>query len=51
MKASLLSEEGFTQTQVDQIDKNMIYHKSVAEVRKNSAEIGERMQPAHVNNV
>ena len=35
-KQILQSEEGFSESQVNQIERNMVYHRSVAEVRRKS---------------
>jgi len=51
VKQKLKAEEGFTDDQLFQMDKNMIYHKSVVTVRKNSAEMSERMRPQNIDHV
>lgn len=50
-KTILKVNEGFSDHQMEQIDKNMIYHKSVAEVRRNSCDLSEKMKPSSINHV
>ena len=36
---------------METLGKNMIYHRSVAEVRRNSADLSEKMKPGNFDHV
>jgi hypothetical protein len=51
MKNKLKEEEGFTEENIETVDKHMIFFKSIAEVRKNSADRREKMKPDNIKEV
>lgn len=51
VKSKLLNEEGFSKEEVQDVEKNMIFLKSLADVRKSQDDLKEKMKPKNLEKV